>query len=104
MNKRRIKSILNKQQKAGGRQMDRLKYIMHKVIDRTKDSYFNFTHAHLIRNMVTAAELDLVKRESCDKDLVLIAFYPTGGFGDYNQFKIAGRDVASYPLQDRCVL
>ena len=83
MNKRRIKSILNKQQKAGGRQMDRLKYIMHKVIDRTKDSYFNFTHAHLIRNMVTAAELDLVKRESCDKDLVLIAFYPTGGFGDY---------------------
>ena len=62
MNKRRIKSILNKQQKAGGRQMDRLKYIMHKVIDRTKDSYFNFTHAHLIRNMVTAAELDLVKR------------------------------------------
>lgn len=48
-----------------------------------QDSLFNFTHAHLIRNMVTATELDLVRREPCDKDLILIAFYPTGGFGDY---------------------
>lgn len=65
------------------RRLDRMKYIGHKVVDRTKDSFFNFTHAHLIRNMVTASELDLVKRESCDQDLVSIAFYPTGGFGDY---------------------
>lgn len=83
MNSRRTTTILNMLQKAGSRHMDRFKYIAHKTIDRTKDSFFNFTHAHLIRNMVTASELDLVKREPCDKDLVLIAFYPTGGFGDY---------------------
>ncbi len=65
------------------RRLDRIKYIGQRVIDRTKDSYFNFTHAHLIRNMVTVSELDLVKREPCDKGLILIAFYPTGGFGDY---------------------
>ena len=63
--------------------IDRMKYICRKAVDRTKDSFFNFTHAQLIRNMVTASELDLVKREPCDRDLVLIAFYPTGGFGDY---------------------
>lgn len=33
--------------------------------------------------MITASELDFVKREPCDKDLILIAFHPTGGFGDY---------------------
>ncbi|MDE7313199.1 MAG: hypothetical protein K2N87_16515 [Eubacterium sp.] len=83
MNSKRIKMILSNGQKSGSRHMDRLKYIARKTVDRTKDSFFNFTHAHLIRNMVTAAELDLVKREPCDKDLVFIAFYPTGGFGDY---------------------
>lgn len=83
MNKRHITKSLSRQQKAASRHIDRLKYIAHKVIDRTKDSYFNFTHAHLIRNMVTASELDLVRREPCDRDLAWIAFYPTGGFGDY---------------------
>ena len=67
----------------GSTRLSRIKYIGHRIIDRTKDSFFNFTHAHLIRNMVTASALDLVKREPYDKDLVLIAFHPTGGFGDY---------------------
>lgn len=63
--------------------LKRLKYIGQKVADRTKDSFYNFTHAQLIRNMVDGTELDLIKREPFDKDLILIAFYPTGGFGDY---------------------
>jgi len=33
--------------------------------------------------MVTASELDFVKKEECDRDIITIAFYPTGGFGDY---------------------
>jgi len=33
--------------------------------------------------MVTANEITLVARKEEDRNLILIAFYPTGGFGDY---------------------
>ena len=33
--------------------------------------------------LINGSELDLIRKEECDKNLIVIAFYPTGGFGDY---------------------
>ena len=43
--------------------------------------YRSVTLAMLNENI--ASELDLIRKEECDKNLIVIAFYPTGGFGDY---------------------
>lgn len=54
-----------------------------KIRDRLKDFFYLFTHAHLVREMVSRQERELESRGAEDKDTLLIAFRPTGGFGDF---------------------
>mgnify|MGYP000004869683 FL=1 len=54
-----------------------------KIKARIKDCAVLFASAHLLRELINGSELDLIRKEECDKNLIVIAFYPTGGFGDY---------------------
>jgi hypothetical protein len=58
--------------------------VVKKIGSKLKDAYYLLRHVHLMRNMVSAHNMDL---EECNfvnkKDLLLIAVKPTGGFGDY---------------------
>lgn len=58
-------------------------YYGRKIKDRLKDCVVLFGSAHLLRELINGSGLDLIRKEECDKNLISIAFYPTGGFGDY---------------------
>lgn len=60
-----------------------LAYYVGKAKDRFKDCVVLFGSAHLLRELINGSGLDLIRKEECDKNLISIAFYPTGGFGDY---------------------
>ena len=46
------------------------------------DCKFIFKHSNYLRGMISARGEALYKRDDEDNSLILIAFYPTGGFGD----------------------
>ena len=58
-------------------------YYGKKIKARLKDCVVLFGSAHLLREFINGSGLDLIRKEECDKKLISIAFYPTGGFGDY---------------------
>lgn len=58
-------------------------YYGKKIKARLKDCVVLFGSAHLLRKFINGSGLDLIRKEECDKKLISIAFYPTGGFGDY---------------------
>lgn len=60
-----------------------LSYYWGKIKERLKDCMVLFASAHLLRELINGSELDLIRKEECDKHIIVIAFYPTGGFGDY---------------------
>lgn len=59
------------------------KTFVKKAIEKTQDTYYLYKHTNMLHHMIQNHENVLLKRSQADKNLITIAFYPTGGFGDY---------------------
>lgn len=59
-----------------------IKHVLKKLREKYRDCKYIFKHSNYLRGMIAQKESILYSRDEEDKNLILIAFYPTGGFGD----------------------
>lgn len=60
----------------------KIKNIGRKIKEKTKDSFYIWKHTGFLRGIIENREFESLERDKEDENHILIAFYPTGGFGD----------------------